>query len=95
MFKGLLQMVDLKKIAAETIIVGAFGPAAAGMSTGVANATPGAPNIDIVEKPHHDDWDDWDGDNWRGWDGPRYWGPIQACVSATGPWGYVTGTACI
>ena len=57
------------------MIVGAFGLAAAGMSTGVASAAPGAPSIDIVQKPHHDDWDDWDGDDWRGWDGPRYWGP--------------------
>ena len=90
-------MIDLKRIAAGTMIVGAFGLAAAGMSTGVASAAPGAPSIDIVQKPHHDDWDDWDGDDWRGWDGPRYWGPgpIQACVSATGPFGYVTGTACI
>ena len=34
----------------------------------------------------------------RAWYGPGYGpylGPIQACVSATGPWGYVTGTACI
>ena len=66
-------MIDLKRIAAGTMIVGAFGLAVAGMGTGVANAAPGAPNIDIVEKPHHDDWDDWD--DWRGWDGPRYWGP--------------------
>ena len=88
-------MIELKRIAAGTMIVGAFGLASAGMSTGVAKAAPGAPSIDIVEKPHWDDWDDWDGDDWRGWDGPRVWGPIQACVSATGPFGYVTGTACI
>ena len=75
------------------MITGALGVAAIGLGTGVANAAPGAPNIDIVEKPHHDDWDDWD--DWRGWDGPRYWGPVQACISATGPFGYVTGTACI
>ena len=89
-------MIDLKKIAAGTVIAGALGLAAVGMGTGVANAAPGAPMIDITEKPHHDDWDDWhDGDGWRGWDGPRWWGPVQACVSATGPFGYVTGTACI
>jgi hypothetical protein len=88
-------MSDLTKIAAGTMIVGAFALPAAGMSTGVANAAPGAPIIDIVEKPHHDDWDDWRGDDWRGWDGPGYWGPVQACVSATGPWGYVTGSVCI
>ena len=86
-------MIDLKRIAAGTMIIGALGGAAIGLGTGVANAAPGAPNIDVVEKPHHDDWDDWD--DWRGWDGPRYWGPVQACISATGPFGYVTGTACI
>ena len=25
----------------------------------------------------------------------RTWGRINACVSATGPWGYVTGSLCI
>ncbi len=43
-------MIDLKRIAAGTLIAGALGMAAAGMGTGVANAAPGAANVDIVEK---------------------------------------------
>ena len=43
-------MIDLNRIAAGTLIAGAFGVAAAGMSTGMTNAAPGAANIDIVEK---------------------------------------------
>ncbi len=91
-------MIDLKRIAAGTMIAGAFGLAAVGMGTGVANAAPGAPNISGPVSIEADDDDDWDWDDWRdwrGWDGPRYWGPVQACISATGPFGYVTGTACI
>ena len=34
----------------------------------------------------HDDW-------W--WDGPKHWDPIDACVSAQGPFGFVQGSACI
>ncbi len=35
------------------------------------------------------------GPGW-GWYGPGYWyGPgIGGCISAAGPWGYVTGTVC-
>lgn len=95
-------MIDLKTIAAEATIAGALGLTALGMGAGVANAAPPSPVTSgtpwAQDKPHHGDWDDWDdrGD-WGG--GPWYGGPgyggIQACISATGPFGYVTGSACI
>ena len=45
----------------------------------------------------HGDWGDYDGPGeWRGpYYGPAYYGPPQACVSATGPYGYVSGSLCI
>ena len=67
---------------------------------GVASAAPGAPSIDIAQKPHHGDWDDWN--DWGhgnrghgGWGGGGWYPGIDACISATGPWGYVQGSVCI
>jgi hypothetical protein len=98
-------MMDLKKIAAEATIAGALGLTALGIGAGVASAsplvpaTPGAPWLQ--DKPH------WDGDgghgghgdgNWGkgpGHGGPGFWNPIDACITATGPYGYVAGYVCI
>ncbi len=79
------------KIVAEAMVAVALGCSALGLGAGVANAKPHWPGIPGPPGPGHGDWVDWNGPGW----GPG-WGPeIQACVTATGPWGYVTGTACI
>ena len=93
--------MSLKRILFAAAIAGAVGFSAVGLGAGgVASAVPlppATPGIPLPQKPHghgHDgDWNDEDG--W-GWNGPGWNGPgISACISATGPWGYVTGTACI
>lgn len=87
--------MNLKKIFAEAMIAVALSFSALGLGAGVANAKPHPPH------PPGPGWGDWgdEGDqgNWGpGWYGPGWYGPgINACISATGPWGYVTGTACI
>jgi hypothetical protein len=102
--------VYLKKTISAAAFVGALGFGALGLgSGGVASAAPifpAAPATPLPQDPGHGhghghggDWG-WDGGNWGGpWYGPGYWnGPggwINACVSATGPWGYVTGSVCI
>jgi hypothetical protein len=64
---------------------------------GVASAAPGTPSI---EKPHHGDWDDWnDWGNGNGghgkWGGGGWYPGIDACISATGPYGNISGFVCI
>ena len=93
-------MVDLKTIVVTATIACALGLTPVGMGLGVANAAPGTPRIDISQKPHHGDWDDWD--NWGHgnggygkWGGGGWYPGIDACISATGPWGYVQGSVCI
>jgi hypothetical protein len=101
-------MIDLKTIAAEATIAGALGLTALGMSAGVANAAPPSPVTSGTpwpqDKPHGDghghdgDWNGgggWGGGPWHGPPGPGFLGPIDACVAATGPYGYVTGYVCI
>jgi hypothetical protein len=103
-------MIDLKTIAAAATIAGALGFTALGMGPGVASAAPPSPvtsgTLWAQDHGHghggHGDWEDGDwggGGNWG--PGPWYGGPgygyggIQACVSATGPFGYVQGSVCI
>jgi hypothetical protein len=96
-------MIDLKTIAVAATIAGALGLSPLGMGPGVANAVPGTPRIDIAQKPHHGDWDDWNGGhgNGRGNGGHGKWGRggwypgIDACIGATGPYGNVSGFVCI
>ena len=102
-------MLSVKATAAGSIIAGGLALAAVGMAP-VANAAPSTPVIagpqwlanngpghghrhdaPLITVPDdhghgHDDW---------GWDGPRGWDPIDACVSAQGPFGYVQGSVCI
>ena len=100
-------MIDLKTIAAGATIAGALGLTALGMGLGVANAAPPSPVTSGTpwpqDKPHgdghgHGDWHgghgggDWGKGPWHG--GPGF-GGIDACVAATGPYGYVTGYVCI
>lgn len=75
-------IVTVKKIGAQTAIVGALAFTALGIGSGIANAdqpTPSSPGM--TWKLDNDDWDDWDDDDWdrwRGgprWDGPGYYGP--------------------
>ncbi|BBZ35044.1 hypothetical protein [Mycolicibacterium confluentis] len=81
------------------IAVLAVGLSAGGlMGASVAVAAPNAPGIDFPQKPHHGG-DDWGPGPGRG-HGHGNWGPgwvngIDACVGATGPYGYVTGYVCI
>jgi hypothetical protein len=96
-----ISVINLKAVAAGTFISAGLAFAAAGVSTGVANAAPAAPAIAgpqyISENGpgrgnghghgHDDDWR-WD-------DGPRRWDPIDACIGVQGPFGYVQGSACI
>ena len=95
-------IVNLKKIMAAAAVAFAFTAVGFGAEA-VASAVPNSPvtpGISLPQDGHgwgHCD-DRWGCGGWggRGW-GPGWgWGPgIQACVSATGPWGYVTGSACI
>ncbi len=77
--------MNLRKIGAEAIIAGALVFSALGLGAGVADGKP-------HPHPPGPGWGD-QGDWGPGWNGPGW--PVNACVSATGPWGYVTGTACI
>ena len=100
-------MVNLKMIMAAAVIAGACSVTALGWGAGMANAVPISPVTSVTTWPqnpghgHGHGRDGWDGP-WtgRGY-GPGYgqgWygGPgISACLSATGPWGYVTGSVCI
>ena len=93
--------MNIQKIMAAAAITGAFSTAAFGFGTaGVASAvspssvTLGTP---LPQKPHgpYGPGGGWNGPG-PGWYGPGWYGPgLSACISATGPWGYVTGTACI
>ena len=79
--------MNVKKIGAESAIVGVLALMAVGVGAGVANADQQVPNSSgttwKLDRPHHDDWDDWNGDR-RGarWDGPRWDGPgyYRPCV---------------
>jgi hypothetical protein len=79
----------LTRIAAA-VISGAL--ALGGLGAGIAYADPGHGH-----GHGNGDWGDYDGPGeWRGpYYGPAYYGPPQACVSATGPYGYVSGSLCI
>jgi hypothetical protein len=84
--------MTLTKIAAALTISGAVGLAGLGFGSAVAFADPGHGH-----GHGHGDWGDYDGPrDWRGpYYGPAYYGPPQACVSATGPYGYVSGSLCL
>jgi len=95
--------MNLKKILSEATVAGALGLAALGLGVGLANAAPPSPATSGTPWQQHGpghghghdgDWGDWeDGGPWYG---PPYWGPgISACVNATGPYGYVSGSLCI
>ena len=90
--------MNLKKIGVEAAILGAFAVTAVGIGSGVATADPAVPNSPGVawklDRPHHDDWDYWDGGgrgDWRGgpgWDGPGYYygGPCAWVPPAVAGW---------
>ena len=85
--------MTLTKIAAAAVAIsGAVGLAGLGFDSAVAYADPGHGH-----GHGHGDWGDYDGPgDWRGpYYGPAYYGPPQACVSATGPYGYVSANVCI
>src|SRR6478752_5873099 len=95
-------MMDIKKIAAGATIAGALGLTALGMGAGVASATPPLPATPqtpwLQDKPHGDGNGGHGGGNWGkgpGHGGPGVWNQIDACIAATGPYGYVTGYVCI
>ncbi|MCV7213834.1 hypothetical protein H7J51_00865 [Mycobacterium crocinum] len=83
--------MTLKKIAAVAALSAGLGLASLGAGAGMAFADPGHGH-------GHDgwNWDDNDRGDWRGpYYGPAYYGPPQACIQATGPFGFVSGGACI
>jgi len=85
--------MTLTKIAAAAALSGAltFAGLGLGLGIGTAYADPGHGH------GHGHDWDWNDGPrDLRGPAyGPAYYGPVQACVSASGPYGYVSGSVCI
>ncbi|GFG53936.1 hypothetical protein CQY20_11330 [Mycolicibacterium agri] len=93
-------MIDLKAVAAGTLLSAGLAFGAVGIGAGVANAAPVAPvpegPLVIAEHPPghghghgpgHDRW-------WRG-PGPRHWDPVDACIGIQGPLGYAQASACI
>lgn len=79
--------MNVKKTVAAATIAGALSFSALGLGAGVADAKP-------HPHPPGPGWGDWDN---QGYWGPGWYGPgwISGCISATGPWGYVTGSICI
>ena len=75
------------------LVSGALGMAGLGVGTGIASADPGHGH----GHGHSDwNWDDNDGGKWRGPDyGRGYYGAPAGCISASGPFGYVSGSLCI
>src|ERR1700739_4567803 len=94
---------------AAAAIAAAFPITALGLGSSTANALPTSPVAPGTTWSQDNGWwwgpghghghgpggwgPGWRGPGWgRGWG----WGPgLSACVSATGPWGYVTGSVCI
>jgi hypothetical protein len=99
-------MIKLKRMVVVTATSGALAVAAFGLGSGLANATPMAPLTPGSPVWQDDGWG-WGPGHGHGhghggygwgapWYGPGYYGGgITACVSASGPWGYVTGSICI
>ena len=97
--------MNLKKILSEATVAGALGLAALGLGVGLANAAPPSPATSGTPWQQHGpghghghghDGDSGDWEDGGPWYGPPYWGPgISACVNATGPYGYVSGSLCI
>ena len=50
--------MKVKDVVAGTVLAVGLGVGSL-VGAGVASAAPGAPSIDIAQKPHHGDWDDW------------------------------------
>ena len=103
-------MIDLKTIAAGFAVAGALAFSALGLGVGVASAAPISPGVSGTPLPQDDGWwghghghghghwgggDDWGGPWWGPGGGWGYGGGVNACVSASGPWGFVSGSACI
>jgi hypothetical protein len=88
--------INLKKIVAAIVMAGTLGFSVFGLGAGVANAKPHVPGPPGPPGPGHGHGGDWyDGDGYG--PGPGYgpnWG-IDACMSATGPYGNVSGWLCI
>ena len=83
--------MTLTKIAAAAALSAGLGLAGLSVGAGVAYADPGHGH-------GHDgwQWDDHGRGDWRSpYYGPAYYGPPSACVQASGPFGFVSGGACI
>ena len=99
--------VNLNKTTSAAAVVAALGFSAVGLvAEGTASGAPipASPVAPLPQDdghghghgPWHGDGDGHWGGPWNG--GPGYWGGpgfVSACVSATGPWGYVSGSICI
>ncbi len=88
--------MKVKDVVTGTVLAVGLGVGSL-VGAGVAIAAPGTPSIDIAQKPHHDDWDDWghDGKGHGNWGRGGWYSGIDACISATGPYGNVSGFVCI
>ena len=99
--------MNIKKIMAAVAIASGF--TALGLGVGTADAVPVSTVASVTAWPLDPGWDchghghghGHDGCDWGGpWYGPGGYGPgwygpgISGCVSATGPWVYVTGSVC-
>jgi hypothetical protein len=90
-----MNTMKLTKIAAAAVMSGVLSLAGLGFGAGFAYADDGHGH-----GHGNGDWNWGDGDghgNWRGpYYGPgAYWGPPSACVQASGPFGYLSGSLCI
>jgi hypothetical protein len=66
-------IVNVKKIGAGAVLVGAMAFPAFGIGSGIANADDVVPNSPGMWKlDEGDDWNGGEGRDWRGWDGPRW-----------------------
>ena len=94
--------MKLRHFASAGVLAFGLG-AGALLGTGVAAAAPAAPGIDFPQKPGHGPggWDGWGPKPGKG-HGHGPWGKggfglngIDACISATAPYGNVSGFVCI
>lgn len=90
--------MKLKNVFAIVVLAVGFGVGSV-MGAGVASADPYAPGIGFPQKPHHGHWGDWDdwghGPGHGGWIRGGWIPDVDACISATGPYGNVSGFVCI
>jgi hypothetical protein len=93
-----MKLKDVIAVSALAVGLGVGTVVGAGVASAAPGA-PGAPGTDIAQRPHHGDGPGWDDHRGPGPGHGRWinggWNGVDACVSAAGPLGYVSGYACI